>query len=72
MVDAGDGLAYGAGIVVTPDGRLHHDGDWGGFRSRFAVDPAARVTVALCANQPGLLPDDHGLGLLTQWTQQLA
>lgn len=71
-VPADDGDGYGAGIYVTPDGRLHHSGDWGGFRSRFAVDPAARVTVAMCANQPGLLPDDDGLGLLAEWTARLA
>ena len=41
------------------------------FRSRFAVDPKARVAVAMCANQPSLLPDDHGLGLLAAWTSRL-
>jgi CubicO group peptidase (beta-lactamase class C family) len=70
-VEAEDGDRYGAGIFVTADGRLHHDGDWGGFRSRFAVDPGARVTVAMCANQPGHLPDDHGLGLLAEWVERL-
>ena len=70
-VEAEDGERYGAGIFIAPDGRLHHDGDWGGFRSRFAVDPHARVAVAMCANQPGLLPDDHGLGLLAEWTAKL-
>jgi CubicO group peptidase (beta-lactamase class C family) len=71
LVDAEDGDRYGSGIFVAPDGRLHHDGDWGGFRSRFAVDRDARVTVAMCANTPGLLPDDHGLGLLAEWTARL-
>ena len=70
-VEADDGDRYGAGIYLTPDGLLHHDGDWGGFRSRFAVDPAKRVTVAMCANAPGLLPDDHGLGLLAEWRAKL-
>ena len=71
-VDPDDGVGYGAGIFVEADGRLHHDGDWGGFESRFAVDPAARVTIAMCTNQPGLLPADHGLGLVTEWTARLA
>jgi CubicO group peptidase (beta-lactamase class C family) len=70
-VPAEGGDAYGAGIFVTPEGRLHHDGSWSGFRTRFAVDPAARVAVAQCANQPGLLADDHGFGLLDEWTARL-
>jgi CubicO group peptidase (beta-lactamase class C family) len=70
-VEGEGGDRYGAGIFVTPDGRLHHDGSWSGFRTRFAVDPAARVTVAVCANQPGLLADDHGLPLLDEWVGRL-
>jgi CubicO group peptidase (beta-lactamase class C family) len=70
-VDPEDGVAYGAGIFVLEDGRLHHGGDWGGFRSRFILDPVARVTVAMCANQPGLLPDDHGQAILDEWTTRI-
>lgn len=69
------GVAYGAGIYVTrdPDGRtiLSHPGHWGGFTSQFVVDPDARLAVALCANQPGLVPDDGAHRVLTEWRSRL-
>jgi CubicO group peptidase (beta-lactamase class C family) len=71
-VESEGGNRYGAGIYVTADGRLHHRGGWGGFRTRFAVDPVSGVTVAVCANQPDLIPgDDDGLDLLAEWTGRL-
>lgn len=70
------GEGYGAGIFVLDgqDGRrlLSHPGDWGGFRSQFVVDPAARVAVALCSNAPGLVPEDQAVAVLREWRQRLA
>ena len=68
------GEAYGAGIYVLDRGGrrlLSHPGDWGGFRSQFVVDPEARIAVALCANQPGLVPDDRALTVLQEWRERL-
>lgn len=70
------GEAYGAGIFVTEDDDgariLGHPGSWGGFTSQFVVDPQARVAVALCANQPGLVPEHRALHLLREWRARLA
>jgi CubicO group peptidase (beta-lactamase class C family) len=74
-VPAEDEWWYGAGICgEVVDGRplLFHGGDWGGFRSWFTVDPEARVAVAICANQQGLFPDDHGQEELVAWRDRLS
>ncbi len=67
--------AYGAGICIDQiDGHrvLYHGGDWGGFRTWFELDPDARVAVAICANQFGLLPDDHIDHVLSDWRTRLS
>jgi CubicO group peptidase (beta-lactamase class C family) len=41
---------YGAGIVVTPDGGLWHNGDFRGQVADFSVSPDRRVAVAVACN----------------------
>jgi CubicO group peptidase (beta-lactamase class C family) len=74
-VPAEGSYSYGAGICIDEiDGHqvLYHGGDWSGFRTWFELDPEARVAVAICANQFGLLADDHIDRVLADWRARLA
>jgi CubicO group peptidase (beta-lactamase class C family) len=69
-----DGDRYGAGIFLADvDGRrvLYHNGDWSGFECAFTLDPEARVAIALCANQPGMVTHAMAQDLLRDWRARL-
>jgi hypothetical protein len=42
------GARYGAGIVILPDNRLVHSGDFEGFESSFIVSPDRSAAAVLC------------------------
>lgn len=66
-VPIGDGSAYGAGIVVAPDGALSHLGGWAGHSTLFGVSGDRRTVIVVSCNSAeaplGLL----GEGLRRVW-----
>jgi CubicO group peptidase (beta-lactamase class C family) len=51
------GARYGAGIVILPDNRLFHGGNFGGFESSFIVSPDRQSAAAVLCNRFESTPD---------------
>lgn len=48
--EQGDGLLYGAGIDIAPDGGLSHNGRFGGHITAFSVTPDRQTTIVVMCN----------------------
>jgi len=64
---------YGAGLFITPDGALSHDGGWAGFTTTFHVSADHRVAIAVSCNgaDPRSTADLQTLtgGLQAEWAE---
>jgi hypothetical protein len=62
--------AYAAGILITPDGALTHDGDWAGFLTTFNVSADHRIAVAVsCNGRPPSDIEEITEELQTEWAK---
>jgi len=46
-----DGWGYAAGIEITGDGSLEHNGSWLGFVSKFSISPDRHTSVVVACNR---------------------
>jgi CubicO group peptidase (beta-lactamase class C family) len=64
---------YGAGLFITRDGALSHNGDWAGFTTTFRVSADHRVAIAVSCNgaDPRPTADLQTLtgGLQAEWAE---
>jgi CubicO group peptidase (beta-lactamase class C family) len=65
-----DGLTYGPGLFVWPDGTLVHSGDGAGHYTAFGVSADRHTTVAISCNQNGIDMDGLFTELAETWVTE--
>jgi len=59
---------YAAGIIVTAEGDLWHEGGWAGYRTAFAITPDRHTAFAISCNSTTFTPSEIANDLYEIWT----